>query len=1454
MRSNDVATIGNSENGFTISPCLRPAEGELIIFFPNAVPLVAALMQGLHASSGTPVELVPIVGGGISIVGRPPQQRNGIVSVLTTHQPVVQHTAFDPGSLCCRVPLTTSCELSSPVTWRIPVLMPVQPSGEVAAPVRLRDELITLLSYLKLPPLSKDDPKSLYTALPYVLSLSYLASVSVGDPLNPAIMSAAEYAGYRRVDDVLAKTFLPHGELCCGQAVAFVETAGGTLSRLFDSPGLTEKVCSTLTVRGLSRPITAVLNVSPMCDDPNGPLPYSIPPTHGPVFLAAHGLFERGLGFDALPEEFCARTDSSGGLTGIGVYLQRFPDVFKGELASDIPQPVPAAYASPIITYAGTGAHLTGCLCNTGLVGVGKCPVCGDIGTVACEYCKGTGEVRDAEAGVMPCPVCGGTRVHVCPECDGTSGTVTTPCDVCEVGIAYRQPHPDALPQPLTILGVRYEQPVWYITVHEPLTGFEVSAFALRGSTETLVPSTLTGKKGTTLQTVWVHDQHTVAVHAYAWIPTYGAPREPDVGSIVLYRFNQAETTHNSGFFYTTDEDELMVVEGTGMCDLTDFFRTGSTRRIIPPPGIPTFDLRLHYRDDADYGEFLMDEGFLSLYTSVNESFTAWLTMVDELTPLLPYPYSSIETLPITYPVWGVHTEPTYVRIDAWEPQGEPRVVLRHGVLTQVAHYRTWTGVNVTSFRQPLAGETEVPHLTIATADMLAKVEGCINPFSMPPRDAGTPVDTALSESAAAIVAALPASREETMRSTQKALLASLDAWNKVRSYIPRITSSNVLEWLTAGSISGEPGYEQDDVLELSSEASLVDPLTDHPLYLSVLISALEELFARALQLASRIGATDDGIHVLARKSDRTVCACRISMADARVGYKGYNLMKFMYMVKATLGAVAYACYRYAQLIGTRNSTQLPYMVRASGEVEQPFAFALFSDGTQPIYPFVEGNCFAGSGVVAPGSEISLARDGSLYYELSFEVPSVSTTALGVAPTPGLGVFFDNGTLEPGISQEEREYVIVDDEQSSLVEPVNNFLEAAGNYTVDTVLRRDDNVLVWSMQEGKIAGVVTTKESYLRACDGTHPATDALLPSRRVQVRVDVSTIIPYPDAALTRLAAYLAASVDFNSGKPETVSVVTEELAALISNPAIVTDVSAARAAVSTLADAIVRFLLTKEVVDMVVRGADAICIPFMGFADPVVGDNDGESSLSVFGIAPNYDTILSHATAIAESIHGVQWKQATNAQYNLGLSWRRAAAIAAATILEVGKRLEGTELMLTTSSGTGTRPFRCYGFGGAFSPAVGLSRREFSPFRQTAVGLLGPRTASSPLFPQLVVTFASRAYPSQLILSVDSDTSVGTIINPPPKTSVVPLGATSRKYGSDEGFYAWYEQQLPSLAALVGISEDEARDTLNRRKQGEQFLTIQDVVRFVAAHLEAFRVHDDGTPLFSDICVRAR
>jgi len=1526
-RSNDVADLDNLENGFTVTPCLSSAEGYLLLLYPNIAPAIPLMYLSLRSTEES-LEMSPTGDGGFEFRAPAPISE-GDVTITEEHKPLYYPADTDWQWFVCTIPISSECTDDIQVTWDVPFFIPAESSmGDVSNLYETISHGILTMINSSLSVWASGSPVTFESSFAPRSVLAYLSSVaSVDSDVEHPFTYAEEgkenatnaiLAGYTSVEDIIQKGFgIANNEnAACGQSLIYVESDGGVPQRAYTSRELTSNIVKEITVIGSDRAPNVYATLSFAVEgDLQTPawLTNGATITEAPELSAFDVLVVSGDVFPSTGITPWETTDNSvmPVPTGITLYDQRPPSVFFGEFmlqgVNVIYNPFsPEGYTSLLMSFSGHTSIVTRCFCQDGVIGDYKCPECLDQKFIPCPLCSGTQPSPAAlryptapVAGSELCPMCGGDRVITCPSCHGEGGVVGTPCPTCSgAGVAYRQELPDTPVQKIAVAGSSYDEyhHVRLITLTKPLSpGKTFSIMRTRDGGEELIPHTVTTKYKGDVQTVAKINDTTISIHLS--VLDYGAqPWE-----LSVYTFSQdAETTADTGFLYTTNPAELIPIEGAGIAEVGDFYATGGSKPITMPPGLSTLDIRQGYKMETELADFLNEEGFTDLYNASKVYQSSVTHALEKIAPLLPWEIETLITPSLDNAIVAIteYGEPLDVNEAIAAAEGNPILLTKLGVYQAVnpsRYYRAQVVPTATRIEpHPEAHDRETKLGSLATTATMRPLSGdrinlyapllSFNPFT----DGTQPTIGSLL--ARGFTAALGVSQDGSyvntlLDSANKGLRALTAALDELTSYtIPELVGSTLringtpLDNIVVTSTDGPEEYLT--MLSLSDDAKNVNPEADPPDRISTLYQELTRIVDCASRLATTYLEEDGDNLLLVAKTGSTHRWIAVSKDSLKVGYQGHNLVKLLRLFGSLCSLTAYVAALHVKLIRARFGTALPFVYYPGisdgslKELELPLDLALFSAGTTPVYPKVNGTMIINSNApLIAGQRTLIGEEDGLYYEIRGKIPATDTATLQCAPLltgPGVWKRSQENDLPHYSFAYASGEVFSKEPMARIIADVNRAVNDATAITkqyitadaffYDRSSKQFTSVPV--IDQGLPAQKPVLLEEYRQALQTTVPASPGVLKERKFSIKLSTDSIIPYRDASRTLITASIEADIDFRSGKPDAISATDlDSLAALAINQAIVTNPTEAEEVIKASGERIINFLLNESVIEALrYTSANRVQIAFAGFADPVLGSNQGESALALFATG-NTTLIQSYESAIAGAIAAVGWKtEESGYQYNLALSQRRAAVIAAAIIKYVKDTIEskskGRLVMGVGASVEGALyPFRCYGFGGAFSPATIYDRDKLRPFRQTAVSLIGPLDADKVSTAAMSIGFKDSKL--GLILPLrNTGAAAGCITGDVPITNINPGKGVSVAYGKGtaEQYRSWYMNHFDSLNALVGnnLSAGNVSSHILSLASGGKQNIIQPLIQFVSRNIESFLIRDSGTELFSTVYIK--
>jgi len=1520
-RSNDVADLDNLENGFTITPCLSSAEGYLLLLYPNIAPAIPLMYLSLRSTEES-LEMSPTGDGGFEFRA-PASISEGDVTITEEHKPLYYPADTDWRWFVCTIPISSECVDDIQVTWDVPFFIPAESSmGDVSNLYETISHGILTMINSSCSVWASGSPVTFESSFAPRSVLAYLSSVaSVDSDVEYPFTYVEEgkenatnaiLAGYTSVEDIIQKGFgITNNEnAACGQSFIYVESDGGVPQRAYTSRELISNIIKETTVVGSDRPPNVFATLSFSVE---GDLEVPAWLTNGATISEAPELSAFGAlivsgdvfpGTGIMPWE---TTDNSvmPVPTGITLYDQRPPSIFFGEFmlsgGNEVHNPFsPEGYTSLLMSFSGHTSIVTRCFCQDGVVGNYRCPECLDQKVIPCPLCSGTqpapstpGYPAAPIAGSEPCPMCEGAKVITCPSCHGEGGVVETLCPTCSgAGIAYRQELPSAPVQKIAVAGSSYDEHhhARLITLAKPITpGKTFSIMRVRDSGEELIPHTVTTKYKGDAQTVTKINDVTISIH----LSVLEYDTQP--WELIVYIFPQdAETTADTGFLYTTNPAELVPIEGAGVAEVGDFYATSGSKSITMPPGLSTLDIRQGYKMDTELADFLNEEGFTDLYNASKIYQNSLTHVFEEIKSLIPREVGTLVAPSLDDVIVAITRDGGLLSVDGAIAiaEGEPILLTKQGQYQVVVPSRCYRAQVVPTATRiephPSAHDIETKLGSLATTATMRPLSGdrinlyapllSFNPFT----DGTQPTIGSLL--ARGFTAALGVSQDGSyvntlLDSANKGLRSLITALDELTSYtIPDLVGSTLrinstsLDNIVVTSTDGPEEYLT--MLSLSDDAKNINPEADPPDQISILYQELTRIVDCASRLATTYLEEDGDDLLLVAKTGSTHRWIAVSKDSLRVGYQGHNLVKMLRLFGSLCSLIAYVAALHVKLIRARFGTALPFVYYPGisdgslKELELPLDLALFSVGTTPVYPKVDGTMTVNSNAsLIAGQRTLIGKDDGLYYEIRGKIPATDTATLQCAPLlTGPGVWkgshysfaYASGEV---FSKKPIARIIAD-----VNEAVNKTTAITEQYiTADTFFYNRSSKEFTSVpviDNGSSVQGPVSLENYRQALQTTVPTSPGVIKERKFSIKLFTDSIIPYRDASRTLITASIEADIDFQSGKPGAISATDlDSLASLAVNQAIVTNPTEAAEVIKASGERIINFLLNESVIEALrYTSANRVQIAFAGFADPVLGSNQGESALALFATG-NTTLIQSYETAIAGAIAAVGWKTVESGyQYNLALSQRRAAVIAAAIIKYVKDAIESkSKGRLVMGVGEGVDgalyPFRCYGFGGAFSPATIYDRDKLRPFRQTAVSLIGPLDADKVSTAAMSIGFKDSKL--GLILPLrNTGAAVGCITGDVPITNVNPGKGVSVAYGkrTAEQYRSWYMNHFDSLNALVGnnlSAENVSSHILSLASGGKQNI-IQPLIQFVSKNIESFLIRDSGTELFSTVYIK--
>ena len=1301
----------------------------------------------------------------------------------------------------------------------------------------------------------------------------------------------------------------------CGPSVSVIAPFGGG-KRIFTNKELSTNVVKGITLKGSSRPPELGIIRAQRVENPAGDIllpglyPGYAPEMGDDIGLDLEVSYRDGMIPDTIEiSDITRRLTVSGEPSPLGVVFQRPIDVFKGELDKRYLLPV-ERYSDLIFTYDGTVAESGPCVCNNGKIGYVRCRGCNGTGNMICPTCGGKGIIHERMTTQEICPTCNGAKVIACTRCNSTGYAPLVECPICHGSqeVVYRQPASLFGVRKLKMTSITYDpsKAVYVIKLESPAESYEnISVFLKSRNKLYFIPRSVTMHDGSSQTNVGYFNRND-----NRWLEIFqGAVYDYEGGvgtpAFLIYAYPKEDPgTLNSGFTLTTNPAELRSVSSFGVASVHDALNG------IPfefPSELEGLSLQAAIGSQGNLEEFLKKEGFFAVERHYESYRQTLADLQDSMLPVLPEHIATLQNMVTTdnKSVTGVCWELEEIgTLGEWISQHSDMLYIfdteTSTTWAGTGYHRTYMTTSLSAIRGSNTSDREATTLqsyTIfealsdATKESLKKQEGnvqdvseYIDIFENPPY-INNNTDSPLSASTYFGYACNASAKTLGSGGWYSLTLSAKDAFESVQRRLPLLdhfVSVSIADGTYTFSIgdtdfdyitssSGEV-YDTGSQLLLNSEgkafmlstdAMKANVLASNDTTIRVLREDLKRIYVNCKIVASVLSLSspqekENTFPIIARsKATGEYHIIYVPTDKMRRGLQGYNIVKNMLLTASECSILAFCAAHLIYLIDSRNHPYVPFIypkAPADAVTFIPFKIAAFKDEGGPIYPLVtqSQSLMGHSASLVAAHPCNLFPEKTLYYELDFDIDSVSLRDTSVVPIAGIGsVKYENGTAESKVIDETQlsavSTVTINDVSSSytigkLAEKVNEMKKqtlessAEDTLTVDTLVIKNSSISYIGAN-----GTVTPGQSIDTIRSAYHeiaPGDAGIRPKQKLSVTLDISQAIPFVVHKTVTVNVSINGAIDFKPGKPGTISTVTpESIASLISDPNIVTDPSSA----ATEIDAIAKRLLTQLTLlyDLLKAGTGTpIRIGFFGFADPVVGATQQESALVAFSIAKLSESEQAELANIIES-QGSIWNESV-VQYNLRLSQRRAAVIACAVtkrLSEITSKNGRIRILLSGSPGSGWKlfqPFSCYGFGGAFAPALGLSRDELAKYRITSASVSNFILNVGDTYGVANISFDGA---NGVVIPFDELSGSGYITGEIRTTTVIPNGTVPyRSYGKTAPCNSsWYKIHSSLISGVVS-GADGLFDTLSATWKPKS--SLADVASFCGKYLDKFLV----------------
>ncbi len=1460
-RSNDATIRNNTTNALMIDDCSTIDDVDIILFYPIF---------------GTGV-VIPLLETRDDTAGASPQCAYGgyneklFVTSIPSTKPC-DTTESQASTMESFIPIRIESSLfdenSSPLTACKPYAPILNALGEISQEIAESDEITKTL---------KGIVGSYLTTILDLHNPNYnelIGNNNITKYTHPPF-TYKQISGIESLQSVKSYTMFSQNyqtSLIAPSILFSIRDSNGTRSIYF-SKKLQDEIIKSLVISGSSTPPTVQYNVLP-CTLLNGI--DGFPSIYEALSLSESLLKTIFDSYNPFPN-FTALSVNNNGITGF-YFITRPPIPTFGEVTRNKPSKVDELFSSPLVSIAASSVSISPCVCNDGYIGTEICPRCGGKGYEPCIVCKGTGIKDD-----LPCQSCFGIKYMECHVCHGTKTVDRDECPICDnEPTVYIQPMTAVNPQSLSVSSMTtvqnvveqdYIHSVIRITLaNEVPAGYTFSLFIKRQASEQfgmLIPKTLSSASNYSV-IILRQDRRTIDIDLVALNLMIGtqhshATENAILSSIHGYMFSSMYSgSLDSGFRITTDFSDIEQRSYHGYVTKVD--ATTSLVSLSYPNTIDDITLEMLdplFKETETY-KWMLDCIDFYARTASEPYLVEWMQTYGVYVPHAEE--SSLDKLPV-YMYSRSLTELSIEEINeeqAFYTQGLRGTLLQGGATFPL--FESFLPSTVKGDSLPTTTIKLIEHKPQPVESLslpLVKIES-INPMS-------TTIDAEDIMGSPHVTnnSANENSSETTTDNSQKHLDILIKVLNKAEEYILQqfgvkyskqlerfiietptqtITIQSIIERATKAR-SLFTGKTKPDVIYLAAELiSLIRSCQESFMTLTTNgnISTLTlNLAIIGSNKSIQVSSEELLVYVsIAKAANLFLCLTEYCVYIVRILAQEYIGKRGKYNVAARFDNTTY-------------ENQFPVGIISYESVEQNESLETITS-SKTLYPLIDSP--TGIAQLSPTEHAVINKISDIklpfYYTIEMKIPTIRVTESNLTPL----FSFNKHMLDKAISGSGDIGSLLPIEEDI----VSSYTELSELFKNDGFYIESANAINYESEE------ICNYNLFINAIENSKLTEQAYTKGKSVSIRVNTSHVLPYCVRSETLPIDTIDLSIEFNSGKPDVLTVSGSILSieqSIIDGTSLdnllteyepfLTSKLNASVTINDAATMIMTRISTLKKIKPDIQSTLSV----FGFADHTVSSGLYESVLGaamIIGITEqivNNDTIEAIKSDITSHLSQKVWLTSADAlNYNLFLSYRRSILTTAFLIASL--REHGFTIPISAQP---QNNICCYGFGGLFANSIKESKTSATRYRKTVAVLTHndtPQRIYSLLYgdpedklTSTILKFNDTAH----TVSID----VGKNVNP----TIVPSSLSSISY-SPTGLIgpqlqSWYTNYvtslytaIPSLQSVLSLNDAKAAVISSLGKTTTQMVDAKNRVYVALAKLindkELTRITYGGSALF--------